>query len=109
MYFTHLSPVIKKQKNWFIRVQNPDLSDPIVFLTVVVITSGHLYDDFLRLFFLTVHREASVLFGELSEDSWSDQFLFLHVDCMTYLTDFVGLMLHFHKKKNPPYSSFFLS
>ncbi len=33
-----------------------DLPDPIVFMTVVVNTSGRLYDDFLRLLFLDNHR-----------------------------------------------------
>ncbi len=32
---------------------NTDRSDPIVFLPVVVITSGRVYNDFTRLFFLT--------------------------------------------------------
>jgi hypothetical protein len=52
-----------------------DRSDPIVFLSVVVRTSGRIYDDFVRLFFLHAHREASILSGELPDES--DQFRFL--------------------------------
>ena len=33
-----------------------DRTDSIVFLAVVVSTSGRVYDDFVRLFFLHVHR-----------------------------------------------------
>jgi hypothetical protein len=51
-----------------------DRSDPIVFLTIVVSTSGRVYEDFTRLFSLHVHREASILVGELPEES--DQFRF---------------------------------
>jgi hypothetical protein len=38
--------------------------DPIVFLPVAVDTTGRLYDDFSRLLFLYVHREASTLSNE---------------------------------------------
>ena len=41
-----------------------DRSDPIVFLPVAVSTSGHVYDDFVRLIFLHEHRVASILAGE---------------------------------------------
>ena len=40
--------------------------DPIVFMTVTVNTSGHLYDDFLCLVFFHVHRESSDLNGEFT-------------------------------------------
>ena len=40
-------------------------------MSVVVNTSGRIYDDFVRLFFLHVFRETSDLTGEL-------QFRFLH-------------------------------
>jgi hypothetical protein len=52
-----------------------DRSDPIIFVSVTVNTSGHIYEDFTRLFFLHVHRESSILTGELPEES--DQFRFL--------------------------------
>jgi hypothetical protein len=42
-------------------------SDPIVFLPVVVNTSGHVYEDFTRLLFLHTHREVRVLAEELPE------------------------------------------
>ena len=43
--------------------------DPIAFIPLVVDTTGRLYDDFIRLFFLHSHHEASVLANELSEES----------------------------------------
>ena len=42
-----------------------DRPDPIVFLSVVVNTSGHVYEDVTRMLFLHAHREASILAGEL--------------------------------------------
>jgi hypothetical protein len=44
-----------------------DRTDPIVFLSVAVNTSGRVYDDFVRLLFLHTHREDSILDGELPE------------------------------------------
>jgi hypothetical protein len=38
-----------------------DRTGPIVFLSVVVITSGRVYEDFTRLLFLHTHREPSIL------------------------------------------------
>ena len=52
-----------------------DRPDPIVFLPITVRTSGHVYEDFVRLLFLHVCREASILAGELPEES--EQFRFL--------------------------------
>ena len=52
-----------------------DKPDPVIFLPVSVNTSGHIYEDFVRLLFLHAHREASILTGELPEES--DQFRFL--------------------------------
>jgi hypothetical protein len=52
-----------------------DRPDPIVFLSITVITSGRVYEDFALLLFLHVHREASILAGELPEES--EQFRFL--------------------------------
>ncbi len=46
-----------------------DRPDPIVFLPIVVNTSGRVYEDFPRLLFLHAHREASILAGELPEES----------------------------------------
>ena len=37
-----------------------DRPDPIVFMPLVVSTSGRLYHDFLLLLFLHTHRETSV-------------------------------------------------
>jgi hypothetical protein len=52
-----------------------DRPDPIVFLTITVNTSGHVYEDFARLVFLHVHHEVSILTEELLEES--EQFRFL--------------------------------
>jgi hypothetical protein len=65
--------------------------DPIPFLPTVVDTSGRLYDDFIRLFFLHTHHESSSLTNELPEES--DQFRFLRVVCFTNLTGPVGLIM----------------
>ena len=65
--------------------------DPIDFLPSVVDTSGHLYDDFIRLLSLDVHREVSNLPNELPEES--DQFRFLRTVCFTNLKGAVGLIL----------------
>ena len=65
--------------------------DQIVFLSLPVDTSGRLYDDFFRLFFLHAHREASALVNEVSEES--DQFRFLHPVCLDDLKCSVGLIL----------------
>jgi hypothetical protein len=51
-----------------------DRPDPIVFLSITVRTSGRVYEDFTRLFFLYTYREASILAGELPEES--EQFRF---------------------------------
>jgi hypothetical protein len=52
-----------------------DTSDLIVFLSITVSTSGRVYEDFTRMLFLHAHREASILAGELPEES--EQFRFL--------------------------------
>ena len=61
-----------------------DHPDPIVSMSLVVNTSGRLYDNFIRLFFFhTAHRETSDLTNEVPEES--DQFRFLHVVCLDNL------------------------
>ena len=67
-----------------------DLSEPIVFMSVVVNVSGRLCDDFLILFYLHDHRETSVLTGELTEET--DQFRFLRAGCLVNLKVSVGLI-----------------
>ncbi len=54
-------------------------------------TTGWMYDEFIRLLFLHVHREASALTSELPEES--DQFRFLHTSCFANLKGTVGLMM----------------
>ena len=59
--------------------------DPITLLPLAVDTSDRLYDDFIRLFFLHTHREASAFCNELPEKS--DQFRFLR---SVYLANLKG-------------------
>jgi len=68
-----------------------DRTDPVVFLSVTVSTSGRVYDDFVRLILLHEHREASILVRELSEES--DRFRFLRAVCLPNLKGCVGLIL----------------
>jgi hypothetical protein len=49
--------------------------DPIVFMSLVVDTSGCLYEYFIRLLFLYAHREVSALDNELQEESYQFRFL----------------------------------
>ena len=60
-------------------------------MPLAVDTSGRIYDDFSRLFFLHVHREVSALTNELPEES--GQFRFLHAACLANLKGSVGLIL----------------
>ena len=68
-----------------------DRPDPIVFLSITVRTSGRVYEDFARLLFLHTYREASILAGEIPEQS--EQFRFLRVSRLSNLKDSVGLIL----------------
>ena len=68
-----------------------DKPDPIIFLPVVVNTAGRVFADFVRLLFLHAHREASILAGELPEES--DQFRFLRAARLANLKGSVGLIL----------------
>ena len=51
--------------------RNVDLNhpDPITVIPLTVDTTERLYDEFIRHVFLHVHREASALANELSEES----------------------------------------
>ena len=68
-----------------------DRPDPIVFIPLGVDTTGHWYDDFIRLLSFHSNREASSLTDELSEES--DQFRFLRGSCFTTLKGVVGLIM----------------
>ena len=65
-----------------------NLPDPIVFIPVAVDTTGHEYDDFIRLLFLHSHHESSTLSNELPEEA--DQFRFLRSVCFAHLKGAVG-------------------
>jgi hypothetical protein len=60
-------------------------------MPVAVDKSDRIYDDFLRLLFLHVHREASALPNEIPEET--GQFCFLHADCLSNIKGSVGLIL----------------
>jgi hypothetical protein len=79
--------------------------DPIPFIPLTVDTTGCLYDDFIRLLLLQAHREASVLFNDLSEDL--DQFRFLRASCFANLKGAVGLIMvkASATRKHPPCSA----
>ena len=59
-------------------------------LPIDVSSSGHVYEDFTRLLFLNVYREASILTGELEE---SDHFGFLRSSRLDNLNGSVVLIL----------------
>jgi hypothetical protein len=67
-----------------------DRPEQIAFMSVSVNTSGHIYDDFLRLLFLHAHREASALAHEIPEES--GQFRFLRSACLDNIEGSVGLI-----------------
>ena len=54
-------------------------------------TSGHVYDDFVRLLFLHAHREASILAGELPGES--EQFRFWRAARLVNIKGSVGSIL----------------
>ena len=60
-------------------------------MSLVVDTSGLIYDDFSRLLFLHVHREALALVNELPQES--GQFRFLRDTSLANLKGSVGLIL----------------
>jgi hypothetical protein len=69
--------------------------EPIVFMPVAVDTTDRIYDDFSRLLFLHVHREASVLANDSSNElpEESEQFRFLRTACFANIKGSVGLIL----------------
>ncbi len=68
-----------------------NLRDPMTFLTTTVDTTCCIYDDFIRLLFLHVYREASVLTNEIPEES--DQFRLLRAACYVNIKGSMGLIL----------------
>ena len=68
-----------------------DRPDPIAFITLVVDKSDRFYDDFLRLLFLHVHSETSVLVNDIPQES--SHFRFLDVACLGSIKGSVGLIL----------------
>ena len=70
------------------RQKYTELPEPVVFMTVVVSTSGRINEKFLL--FLHAHRDASALAGELPEES--AQFHFIRTSCLANLMGSIGLV-----------------
>ena len=60
-------------------------------MSVAASTSARINEEFLRPMFLHANREASVLAGELPEES--AQFRFIRASCLANLKGSIGLML----------------
>ena len=65
--------------------------DPITFIPLTVDTTGHLYNEFIRLLFFQEQRETLVSANEFPEES--DQFRFLRSSCFTTLKGVGGLIM----------------
>ncbi len=83
--------VVSRKKIIHYRQLYIDRPEPIAFMPVPVDTSGHIYDDFLRLLFLDTHREASALANDIPEES--GHFRFLRAACLANIEGSVGLIL----------------
>ena len=68
-----------------------DRPEPTAFMPAAVDTSDRIYDDFLRLLFLHVHRETSDLDNDIPEES--GHFRFLRAACLANIKGSVGLIL----------------
>ena len=66
-------------------------------MSVLVDTSGRIYDDFSGLLFLHTHREVSVLDNEIPEES--GQFRFLHSPSLPNLKGSLGLVYYESRKR----------
>jgi hypothetical protein len=83
--------VVTRKKIIHYRQLYIDRPDPITFMSVTVETSVRIYDDFLRLLFLYLHRESSALGNDITEES--GHFRFLRADCLANIKGPVGLIL----------------
>ena len=61
--------VVARKNILHYRQQYIDRPYPIAFMPLVVDTSDRIYDDFLRLLFLHVHREVSDLANDIPEET----------------------------------------
>ncbi len=84
--------VVDRKKIIHYRQLYIDRPDPIAFMSVAVDTSDHIYDDFLRLLFLHVHREVSTLANDIPVEE-SGHFRFLRATCLVNIKGSVGLVL----------------
>ena len=78
-------------KTWRVSESYPQCVFFVKIPLTVVDTTGRLYDDFILLLFLHVHREASDLTNELTEES--EHFRVLGAACFANLKGVVGLIM----------------
>ena len=83
--------VVTRKKIIHYRQLYLDRPEPIAFMPVSVDTSDRIYDDFLHLLFLHVHREALTLANDIPEES--GHFRFLRAACLANMKGSVGLIL----------------
>ena len=60
-----LKNTVRKKILYDRQVRTDKIPDPDIVISVVMNTSGRVYDDFVCLFFVYVYRESSDLTGEL--------------------------------------------
>ena len=77
-------------KNNHYRQKYVEIPKPVVFMTVPASTSGRINEEFWLLLFLHPNREASVLAGELPEES--TQFRFIRAACWANLKGSIGFL-----------------
>ena len=90
---------VTRDKILYYRRLYVDRPHPIVFMSITVRTSGHLFHDFIRLSFLYVHRESSVLVRGFLKNSDQFRFLSVSVVCLHNLKGSVGLITKMHRRK----------
>jgi hypothetical protein len=83
--------VVTRKKILHYRQQYIDRPDPIVFMSLAVDTSDLIYDDFLRLLFLHMHREGSALANDIPEESSHSRFH--RAACLSNIKGSVGFIL----------------
>ncbi len=83
--------VVARKNILHYRQQYIDRPYPIAFMPLAVDTSDRIYDDFLRLLFLHMYREGSVLDNDIPEES--SPFRFLRAVCLANIKVSVGFIL----------------
>ena len=84
-----LNNAARVKKNHY-RQKYAELPEPVVFMSVKTSTSGRINEEFLLLMFLYVHRDTSVLSGELTEEL--TPFHFIRAPYLINLKGSIGAM-----------------